>query len=149
MNPTIKIALLLSFGVLSSCSTNALYFAETTKFALAIDLKPDASEPVNTTLGYKRRIAAIVPAKQVNPETGRPEGEALSLVSKFDVYPKVPGFGIVISHNFASGQAAVALTAADDETVGDRVAALMEPALQVGQLPAALRLRARCCRRSG
>jgi hypothetical protein len=102
----------------AGCATNAATFYEGTRFAFAVEYNPASGQPGNLTLGYKRRIAAIVPpqARAGEATSADPspihKGEALSLVSLFDVGPGGPqvGSGIIIRSAFASGMAARDLT---------------------------------------
>ena len=117
MKPKFCIPFIICFGagMVGGCGQNALLFHETTKFSFSAEYKPDSSQPMSTSLGYKRRIAAIVPPKEPVAEADRdkPEavhkGEALSLVSLFDV----DGQGVLgakIRNYFASGMAAQKMT---------------------------------------
>ncbi len=100
---------------LSACAPKALYFHESTKVAFSADYNSSDTQPLATSLGYKRRIVAVVPAQErVIPnggseKNGTNEGEALSLVSKFNVRASGRD-GIVITNNFASGMAARTMT---------------------------------------
>lgn len=118
-SPLALLALLLASAGLTACATNAATFYEGTRFALVGEYNPASGQPLNLSLGYKRRIAAVVPpqdaAPAATPENPNPlhAGEALSLVSLFDVGPAGPRFGdgVIIRSTFASGLAARELTA--------------------------------------
>lgn len=100
---------------LCACAPKALYFHESTKVAFAADYNTSDTQPLATSFGYKRRIVAVVPAQErVIPvggteRNGTNTGEALSLVSKFNVRASTSE-GIVITNNFASGMAARIMT---------------------------------------
>lgn len=100
---------------LSACAPKALFFHESTKVAFAADYNVSDTQPLATSLGYKRRIVAVVPAQERNIPDGGTErngtnsGEALSLVSKFNVRAGAQD-GMVITNNFASGMAARIMT---------------------------------------
>jgi hypothetical protein len=100
---------------LSACAPKALYFHESTKVAFAADYNTSDSQPLATSFGYKRRIIAVVPSQERQiPEGGSERngtntGEALSLVSKFNVRAGTSE-GVVITNNFASGMAARIMT---------------------------------------
>jgi hypothetical protein len=100
---------------LSACAPRALYFHESTKVAFAADYNTSDSQPLSSSFGYKRRIVAVVPAQEREIPDGGTErnatnsGEALSLVSKFNVRSGAKE-GVVITNNFASGMAARAMT---------------------------------------
>jgi hypothetical protein len=85
-----------------------------------------SGEPVNLTLGYKRRIAAVVPPQApAGAQNPLHKGESLSLVSTFEVEPGGTagvGEGLVIRNVFASGGAAIELTKNSDAE--DKVKAL-------------------------
>lgn len=137
-------ALAVGLALLSSgCAPNAIMFHETAKFGFNTQYQPDSSQPVNVTLGFKRRIAAVVPSRDVeqkdtyevvkivDPATQqemhvfRPKGEALSMVSRFDVVAK-PNEGVAITNYFATGLAARVLTGAGtDEVAAKGVKALL------------------------
>lgn len=110
--PLITLAAALS---LSACAPKALYFHESTKVAFAATYNTSDSQPLSTSFGYKRRIVAVVPAQEREIPVGGTErnatnsGEALSLVSKFNVRSGAKE-GVVITNNFASGMAARTLT---------------------------------------
>lgn len=111
----LSILLLATALGLSACAPRALYFHESTKVAFTADYNTSDTQPLATTFGYKRRIVAIVPAQVRNiPENGSERngtnsGEALSLVSKFNVRAGTSE-GIFITNNFASGMAARNMT---------------------------------------
>ena len=76
------------------CAPNTLYFSEGTLLGFRAEFKPDASEPVSTSLAYKRRIVTVVPPKNPQPASlsdwfsptqNVQQGEALSVVSTFSV----------------------------------------------------------------
>ena len=100
---------------LTACAPRALYFHESTKVAFAANYNTSDSQPVSTSFGYKRRIVAVVPAQEReipaegNERDGTNRGEALSLVSKFNVRAGT-GEGVTITNNFASGMAARLMT---------------------------------------
>jgi hypothetical protein len=129
MNLAMRSSILLfsAFLTLSGCAPRALFFHESTKVAFAADYNLSDSQPLATSFGYKRRIVAVVPAqiRKVAPgeseRTGTNAGEALSLVSKFNVRAGTSE-GIVITNNFASGVAARIMT---DKVGAAAVGALM------------------------
>jgi hypothetical protein len=102
---------LLGLGA-AACTPNAATFYEGTRFAFVTEYNPASGEPLNLTLGYKRRIAAIVPPQNPTKESdGVHKGESLSLVSTFEVEPGASiGDGVTIRNVFASGMAARDLT---------------------------------------
>ena len=108
----VTLAAALSLG---ACAPKALYFHESTKVAFAADYNSSDSQPLSSSFGYKRRIVAVVPAQKRIVPDGATErnatnsGEALSLVSKFNVRAGSKD-GVVITNNFASGIAARILT---------------------------------------
>lgn len=111
----LPLATLAAAFSLSACAPRALYFHESTKVAFAADYNTSDSQPLSSSFGYKRRIVAVVPAQEREiPEGGTERdgtnlGEALSLVSKFNVRSGAKE-GVVIINNFASGMAARTLT---------------------------------------
>lgn len=113
--PFLPLASLIITLNLSACTPKALYFHESTKVAFAADYNTSDTQPVATSFGYKRRILAVVPAQErVIPfggteRNGTNTGEALSLVSKFNVRAG-RSEGVVITNNFASGMAARIMT---------------------------------------
>lgn len=132
-----NIAKLLTFGAgltlfCGGCAPNAIMFHETSKVGFNTQYQPDSSQPVNVTFGYKRRIVAVVPSRDAEKrdtyeivtfedkvtkqkmEVFRPKGEALSMVSRFDVVAK-PNEGVAITNYFATGFAARVLTGENTE----------------------------------
>lgn len=102
----------------AGCVTNSATFYEGTRVALVGEYNPASGQPVNLSFGFKRRIAAIVPPQHAAPPASEQNpspiagGEALSLVSLFDVGPVgALGDGVIIRSTFASGMAARDLTA--------------------------------------
>ena len=131
--------LVLSGLASTGCAQNALLFHETTKFSFTAEYKPDSSQPLSSSLGYKRRIVAVVPPKEPvsqehanNPQATH-KGEALSLVSTFDVEAKGV-LGVTIKNYIASGRAATAMTSQDDAKAAASIRALFAPATLV-ELP--------------
>lgn len=108
-------SMLAALLAVTGCAPKALYFHETTKVAFAADYNTSDTQPLATSLGYKRRIVAVVPAQERRvphggtERNGTNEGEALSLVSKFNIQIGARE-GTVITNNFASGMAARILT---------------------------------------
>ena len=98
--------------MLSSCS-NALYFYETDKISLSLDIRPDSTQPVQGNLGIKQRVALITPPKNSDG------GEALSSISSFRFSLKPGSFldlgPVSIKTAFITGDAAADLT--PEETV--------------------------------
>jgi hypothetical protein len=82
------LALLYAAGLValtlgSGCS-NALLFYETGKVALSLEARPnDASQPVQGSLAFKQRTAAVVPPLK--------NGDAGAMISSFR-FAKEPGF---------------------------------------------------------
>lgn len=125
------VLLFLAGMPLTGCASNAATFYEGTRFAFVIEFKPESSQPMNLSLGYKRRIAAVVPPQKPAPKTPAQnqdpthEGDALSLVSTFDVEGAGIG-GVTIKNTFASGLAANEMTSGSD--AGTKLKALFAPA---------------------
>ena len=103
----------------SACMTpNGVLFIEGTKFALdATASASDQSQPLTFSVGYKRDLLAVVP-KKCFPDCKDDQSddeEALSMISSFSVWVEADTLGwpndLVIRNNFASGRAAIALTA--------------------------------------
>lgn len=119
--------LLLLVAVFNVGCAQAVFFHESTKVAIAAEYKPDPSEPVSANFGLKRRIVAVVPVQ--DPDVDRRKenkGEALSLVSRFEIRGKLRNNAgdepLTIVNNFASGTAARLLTARRNETVTTKTA---------------------------
>lgn len=102
------------------CAPNTVYFSEGTVLGFRAEFKPDASEPVNSSLAYKRRIVTVVPPKNPNVASfsdwlsgtqNVQQGEALSVVSTFSVDASIKK--ITIENNFLSGMAAQKATQRD------------------------------------
>jgi hypothetical protein len=130
-------AIVVLAGALTGCSSNAATFYEGTRFAFVTEYNPASGEPVNLTLGYKRRIAAVVPPQTSTTDPNLPhKGETLSLVSTFEVEPgAVIGDGVIIRNIFASGMAAQELTKDNaEENVTALFAASSLPDLSAGAL---------------
>lgn len=126
----------------AGCAPNAILFHETAKVGFNTQYQPDSSQPVNVTLGFKRRIVAVVPSRDAEEKDTyevvtledkvtkqkvhvfRPKGEALSMVSRFDVVAK-PNEGVAITNYFATGFAAKVLTEGSDEETAKGVKALL------------------------
>jgi hypothetical protein len=103
------------------CTPNTVYFSEGTSVGFRAEFKPDASEPLSSSLAYKRRIVAVVPPEHPNvasyPDwvSGNQnihKGEALSVVSIFAVDATATQ-GLTIENNFLSGRAAEIATGSD------------------------------------
>src|SRR5262245_37730645 len=119
----------------AACSRpfNAVTFYEGTRFAMAVEYNPVSGQPANLSLGYKRRIATVVPPQQSAPPQSEADsnpshsGESRSLVSPVDVGPRSEqvGGGLVIERSFASGMAARDLTRGD---AAQKVKGLFAPA---------------------
>ncbi len=73
--------------LLPSCTNNAAYIYETQKVALAVESRPDPSQPISGTLGIKQRVAAIVPSQGADTgagaTSGSPSHDAVSVISSF------------------------------------------------------------------
>ena len=112
---THQLLLLAAALSLTACAPRALFFHESTKVAFAATYNTSDTQPLATSFGFKRRIVAVVPAQErVIPADGggrhgTNRGEALSLVSKFNVRAGT-NEGVVITTSFASGMAARTMT---------------------------------------
>lgn len=139
MNTAHRLLIIFTAFIFTGCiSSQALYFHERTKFGFSVQVKPeDPQEKIGTHIGFKRRIVAIVPPKMLSQDTRNAiddfngenkstespklasdmyhEGEALSLVSTFDVTANALK-SVHIHNNFASGQAAKNLVDVSNET---------------------------------
>ncbi len=117
-------------GSLSGCA-DALYFYETDKISLTLEVRPDSSQPVQGNLGLKQRIVLVSPKKNEKTSSSANAhstsecnnsienasgqnvndcGEALSALSSFR-FKKEEGalwdFGpVTIQHAFVTGEAA-------------------------------------------
>ena len=84
MTITRLLALALVCAGLAGC-TNSIYYYQTDKFGLGVEGRPDSTQPVSGTFGFKQRVVTIVPSKDdVVPEVDTPTQEAMSLISYFD-----------------------------------------------------------------
>lgn len=107
---------------LVSCAPQAIFFHESTKVGVAATYNVSDSQPLSSHFGYKRRIVAVVPGQERVPAANGKEqdatnqGDALSLVSKFYVKVGTRAEGIEIRNNFATGNAARALTASSNSS---------------------------------
>jgi hypothetical protein len=107
---------------LAGCTPQAIFFHESTKVGFSATYNTSDSQPISSHFGFKRRIAAAVPgqvrvpAANGNPNDATNQGEALSMVSKFYVQAGSRTDGITIRTNFATGNAARALTVAPGST---------------------------------
>ena len=91
----------LAMAVLGNGCTNALLFYETGKIGLSLQARPnDASQPLQGSLAFKQRTAAIVPPKRTDAEAG-------AMISSFR-FGKEPGFfgPITIETGLITGAAA-------------------------------------------
>ena len=114
---------LLTIVFAVGCAPTTLFFAEGTKVGFHAEFKPDASQPLSSHLGFKRRIVAVVPPQ--NPPvcgdwrcSGKqelPTGEALSMLSVFSVNAD-PTSSFDIENHFLSGEAADIATSSEIST---------------------------------
>ena len=109
-NNLFPIVLLSGCSLLWSGCANELIFMERTKAAVSVDFATNPAEPVEVTAGYKRTILAMVPPKQPTSDYANPrsvhQGEALSLISSFDLQYKRDDTELVVKNGFVSGKAA-------------------------------------------
>jgi hypothetical protein len=118
---THRLWLIAALPALAGCQETLVFF-EQTAFKLGISVNEEPPVPLEVTVGLKRRVVAISPPRQPlqTDEAGnrRPDGEAVSLLSRFDVdydpdqtdsaSPGNPFAGkLRIISAFASGEAAV------------------------------------------
>jgi len=61
--------------VIAGSGCNALYFYEQGKVALSLEARPDSSQPVQGSLGFKQRTAVVAPPKI--------DGESAGMISSF------------------------------------------------------------------
>jgi hypothetical protein len=91
----------LAITALGNGCTNALLFYETGKIGLSLQARPnDASQPLQGSLAFKQRTAAIVPPKRTDADAG-------AMISSFR-FGKEPGFfgPITIETGLITGDAA-------------------------------------------
>ena len=119
----------------AGCVPQAIFFHESTKVGFSATYNVSDSQPVSSHFGFKRRIAAVVPGQErVAAASGKEadatnQGDALSLVSKFYVNVGSREKGIEIRNNFATGNAARALTVRGNAKA---IGALMQSHVVVG-----------------
>ena len=106
-NNLFPIVLLSGCSLLWSGCANELIFMERTKAAIAVDFATNPAEPVEVTAGYKRTILAMVPPKQpASDSQSVHQGEALSLISTFDLQYNNNDTELVVKNGFVGGKAA-------------------------------------------
>jgi len=106
-NNLAAIILLSACSLLWSGCANELIFMERTKAAIAVDFATNPAEPVEVTAGYKRTILAMVPPKQpASDSQSVHQGEALSLISTFDLQYNNNDTELVVKNGFVGGKAA-------------------------------------------
>ena len=80
---------MVSALLLLSSAKETLVFFEQTAFKLGISVNEEPPVPLEVTIGLKRRVVAVSPPKKPLREdttgTRRPDSEAVSLLSRFDV----------------------------------------------------------------
>ncbi len=123
------------------CTPNTVYFSEGTSVGFRAEFKPDASEPLSSSLAYKRRIVAVVPPEYPNPASYSDwvsgnqnihKGEALSVVSIFAVDARATQ-GLTIENNFLSGRAAEIATETDPASTVAAMTDTLAPVTQAIQ----------------
>lgn len=110
--PNCKSLVLSALLCLASGCDRALVYGDRTGLNLAIRSDPAKASPLEVNTGFQRQVVGFVPAKGKAPN-GDPEGEAVNMVSRFDV-KRTPGENgvfndtVEIRSSFASGAAAIA-----------------------------------------
>ncbi len=102
--------LAIALTLLPGCE-RALVFADRTGVNLAVRSDMAEGSPLEVNAGLKRRVVGFVPAKGESGD-GRPSGEAVNMVSRFDLKRTKGSEGpfsdkVQIRTSFASGDAAV------------------------------------------
>lgn len=102
---------------LAGCENN-LIFMERSGFNLSIGVNDNPVTPVQVNAGMMRSIVALVPGRG-KAENGQPSGEAVSLISGYDLRYDEQDSGffndkLTIRSQFASGAAAKTIAAAPD-----------------------------------
>jgi hypothetical protein len=97
---------------LAACSSNVI-FLERSGFNLAVNVNDDPTTPVEVNAGLNRTIVALVPPSGGQDANKTPEGEAVNLLSGYDLqYNKSTTSALqgklTIRTQFASGAAALA-----------------------------------------
>jgi hypothetical protein len=67
---------LISFAVITGCSSVAIY--ETEKISITLESRGDVSQPVSANIGLKQRVALIVPGKKETSQTISDNTDALA-----------------------------------------------------------------------
>jgi hypothetical protein len=96
------LAILAAVLALPGC-TNSLYFYETGKLSITIEGRPDSSQPVQGSLGFKQRSAVVSPPLRATEH----KGDAGAMISSFRVKKEAGVFGpVTIRTALVTGAAA-------------------------------------------
>ncbi len=114
--PMLLLPLLLPVS-LAGCENN-LIFMERSGFNLSIGVNDNPITPVQVNAGMMRSIVAVVPGRG-KAESGQPSGEAVSLISGYDLRYQEQDSGffndkLTIRSQFASGAAAKTIATAPE-----------------------------------
>jgi hypothetical protein len=86
-----RLAWLLAAGLaltVTGC-TNALYFYETGKISLTVEGRPDSTQPVQGSLGYKQRTAVVAPGRVDSTTGGRTDSGSMISSFRFGTKDKI------------------------------------------------------------
>jgi hypothetical protein len=106
--------------VLTGCG-HTLVFAEQTGFNLSIIAKSSEATPLNVNLGLDRSVGSVVPPIHENTAQGLVDGEGVNMfagfAAQYDSATQPLAGNLRIRTQFASGQAALAITGDPDAVV--------------------------------
>lgn len=105
--PTFRAVGAVALGCVAAGCTNALYFYETGKISLTIEGRPDDTQPVQGSLGFKQRTAVVVPPKSAGGTGGTTDAGAM--ISSFR-FGNTSDTGIEIRTALVTGRAASCLS---------------------------------------
>ena len=102
----------LSLLILTSACDRALVYGERSGLNIAVRADPAEGYPLEVNTGLQRRVVAFVPPGG-HDASGAPKGEAVNMLSQFDVRRTKTDAGpfssiVTIRSAFASGKAAIA-----------------------------------------
>jgi hypothetical protein len=77
------VALMLA-GLFGAAGCNAIYFYETDKVSLTVEVRPDSTGPVQGNFGLKQRVVAFVPKRNGSRPAAAPVGDGASAAAAGD-----------------------------------------------------------------
>lgn len=123
LGSAVRSAVLASIALVLAGCGDTLIYGERTGFNMAVSVDATRSLPIEVNIGMRRSVvAAVPPLEGTNQADGKPQGDAVNMLSFFDLGYKEEATGLggdlTIGTQFISGKSAALFINPNDNKTG-------------------------------